>query len=104
MASRRIDWFAIPRRYRAWQAKPTWRKVLWLVSRSVSMLVLYVLFAGAILWYNQPEIVGGVVNGTEPVWSILTVFGTQPELLVIMAILVPAVVASVLLPHRTVWT
>jgi len=99
----RIDWRAIPDRYRAWQAKPTWRKALWLVSRSVTMVVFYVLFAAAIFWYNEPEAVEGVRTGEEPVWELFAVLGSNPELLAIFAIMVPAVVAAVLLPHRPDW-
>ena len=104
MARQVIDWRAIPKRYRAWQELPAWRKALWLVTRSVTMLVFYVLFAAAILWYNEPETVEAVGAGREPVWELVAVLGGQPELLVILLLLVPAVAATVLLPHRTDWS
>jgi len=99
----RIDWRAIPDRYRAWHEKPTWRKALWLVSRSVTMVVFYVLFAAAIFWYSEPDVVEGVRTGDESVWELFAVLGSNPELLVIFAIMVPAVAAAVLLPHRPDW-
>lgn len=65
------------------------------------MVVAYVAFAAAILWYNEPEVVEGIGAGREPLWTLLGVLGARPELLVLLLILVPAVVASVLLPHRS---
>ena len=67
------------------------------------MVILYVLLAGLILWYNQPEVLGNIVNGSVPIWLHSAVFGSQRELLVKMLVLVPAVVASDLLPYRTTW-
>lgn len=100
---RQIDWFAIPDRFQAWQAKPTWRKLLWLVSRSVTMVVLYVAFAAAFLWYNAPEIVEGVGSGDESVWALLGLVASRPELLGLLLILFVAVPAATLLPHKPSW-
>lgn len=99
----RIDWRAIPTRFRRWQALPTWRKLLWLVTRAVTMVVAYAFFAVGILWYNEPDLVGAIVAGDRSPFAIFGAFAATPELLVIMLILVPAVVAAVLLPHRPDW-
>jgi hypothetical protein len=99
----RIDWRAIPTRYRNWQALPAWRKLLWLVTRSVTMVVLYAGFAVGILWYNEPALVEGVGAGRESPLAVVGALVATPELLVILAILVPAVLAAVLLPHRPDW-
>jgi hypothetical protein len=99
----RIDWRAIPRRYRTWRALPAWRKVLWVVGRGLTMVVAYVGFGAAILWYNEPDVVGGVAAGRQPVWAVAGLLAGRPELLLVLAILVPAVVAAVLLPHRPSW-
>jgi hypothetical protein len=99
----RIDWRAIPARYRAWQALPAWRKALWAVSRSVLMVVLYALFAVGILWYNEPALVEGVGAGRESLTDLVWAVASQPELLAILLILVPAVVAAVLLPTKPAW-
>lgn len=99
----RIDWRAIPSRYRRWQGLPLWRKALWLVTRSVTMVVLYVAFAAAILWYNAPATIEGIGAGRESVLSLVGLFGRQPDLLVLCLLLVPAVLAATLLPHRPDW-
>ncbi|WP_276261151.1 hypothetical protein [Haloglomus litoreum] len=99
----RIDWRAVPARYRAWQALPLWRKVLWLVVRSVTIVVLYLGAAAAILWYNEPAVVGAMGAGREPVWALFGVLSAQPELLLLLLILGPAVAAAVLLPHKPDW-
>lgn len=99
----RIDWRAVPRRYRRWRALPRWRKLLWLVTRSTTMAVLYAAFAAGLLWYNAPAVVEGVGAGREPVWALAGLLASRPELLVLLAILVPAVAAAVLLPHKPGW-
>lgn len=99
----RIDWRAIPSRYRRWQALPAWRKLLWLVTRSVTMVVAYAFCAVAIVWYNEPVLVEGIGGGTESPLALVGAFGTSPGLLAILLILVPAVMAAVLLPHRPDW-
>ena len=99
----RIDWRAIPTRYRNWQALPAWRKLLWLVTRSVTMVVAYVAFAVGILWYNEPALVEGIGAGRESPLALVGALGATPELLVLLVILVPAVLAAVLLPHRPDW-
>jgi len=100
---RQIDWRAIPSRYRRWRALPAWRKLLWLLVRGVTMAVAYVGFAAAILWYNEPTVVEAVGAGRESAWALVTLLGARPELLVLLALLVPAVLAAVLLPHRPDW-
>lgn len=102
-SGQRIDWRAIPRRYRAWWALPLWRKLLWLVTRSATMVVAYVAFAAGILWYNEPALVTGIGAGRESVWALAGLFVAQPELLFVLLVLVPAVFAAVLLPHRPDW-
>ncbi len=103
MARQVIDWRAIPRRYRAWKSLPAWRKVLWGVSRGVAAAVLYVAFAAAILWYNEPAVVESVGAGQTSAATLVGVLAGNVELLAVMVLLVPAVLASVLLPHRTEW-
>lgn len=100
---RRVDWRAIPRRYRAWRAMPRWRKLLWLVTRSVTVLVLYGAAAAALLWYNAPAVVEGVGAGRTPAWALVDLVAASPDLLVLVVVLVPAVLAAVLLPHRPDW-
>jgi hypothetical protein len=104
MARQVIDWRAIPRRYRAWKALPAWRKVLWTVSRTAMSVVLYVAFAAGILWFNEPRVVEGIAGGDESPLALVGLFATQPELLALVLLLVPAVLAAVLLPHRTDWS
>jgi hypothetical protein len=103
MARQVIDWRAIPRRYRAWKALPAWRKALWGVTRGVAATVLYVAFAAAILWYNEPAVVESVGAGQASVAALFGVLAGNVQLLAVMVLLVPAVLASVLLPHRTEW-
>lgn len=98
-----IDWRAIPRRFRAWQAKPLWRKLLWILSRTVTMVVAYVFFGAAVLWYNQPTAIERIAAGTASPLSLLSVLAAQPALLAILAIMVPAVLVAVLLPHKPSW-
>jgi hypothetical protein len=99
----RIDWRAIPSRYRRWRALPAWRKLLWLVVRGVTTVVAYVGSAVAILWFNEPVVVEAVGAGRAPVWALVTRVVAQPELLLLLALLVPAILAAVLLPHRPDW-
>ena len=80
-----------------------WRKVLWLVGRSLAMILLYLGFGIAILWYNAPTLIEGIGAGREPVWALLGLFGAQPELLILLGLLVPAVIAGVLLPYKPSW-
>jgi hypothetical protein len=99
----RIDWFAIPDRFRAWRAMALWRKCLWLVSRTVTMVIFYALFAVGILWYNDPELVSRVLGGDASVLALLGLLVGSPELVVILLLLVPAVLVTVLLPHKPSW-
>jgi hypothetical protein len=103
-ARRRVDWRAIPGRYRAWKTLPRWRQLLWLVSRGLAIGILYALFAVGILWYNEPAMVEGIAAGRESIWVLLGLLVDRSELLVLMVILLPAVIAGVLLPHRTDWS
>ncbi|WP_255198141.1 hypothetical protein [Halorarius litoreus] len=98
----RIDWQAIPTRYRRWQALPVWRKLRWLVTRSLTMVVAYVGFAVAILWYNEPTPVEAIGADRESPLALVGALVTTPELGLLL-ILVPAVVAAVLLPNRPSW-
>lgn len=100
---RRIDWRAIPGRYRAWRALPAWRKSLWLLSRGATVAVLYVTLAVGILWYNAPTVVGDVGAGRASAWAVVGLLGARPELLGVLLLLVPAVLAGVILPHRPSW-
>ena len=99
----RVDWRAIPARYRAWRALPVWRKALWLVTRVVTMVVFYVAAAAAILWYNEPTVIEGIGAGTESPLALLGLFASQPELLALMLLMIPAVFVAVVLPHRPDW-
>jgi hypothetical protein len=99
----RIDWFAIPDRFRAWRAMALWRKCLWIVSRTVTMALFYAFFAVGILWYNDPALVSGVLGGRESVMALLGLLSGRPELVVILLLLVPAVLVTVLLPHKPSW-
>jgi hypothetical protein len=99
----RIDWRAIPSRYRNWRALPTWRKLLWVLTRSVTMVVLYVVAAVAILWYNEPALVEGIGAGRASVWSLVGELAAQPELLALLLLLGPAIAAAVLLPTKPGW-
>ena len=100
---RRVDWRAIPRRYRAWRALPRWRKLLWLVVRGVTIVVAYAASAAAVLWYNAPGVVEGVGAGRTPAWTLVGLVVARPDLLALVLLLVPAVLAAVLLPHRPDW-
>jgi hypothetical protein len=104
MSGQRVDWRAIPRRYRAWQDLPVWRKVLWLVTRSLAIGVVYVASAAVILWYNAPLVVEGIANGGLSPLALLALFATQPELLLLCLLLLPAIAAAILLPHRPDWS
>lgn len=99
----RIDWRAIPARFRNWRAMPAWRKLLWLVTRSVTVVVLYAVFATGILWYNEPALVEGIGAGRLPAWALVGVLGAQPELLGLLLILGPAILIAVLLPQKPAW-
>jgi hypothetical protein len=99
----RIDWRAILSRYQDWRALPTWRKLLWALTRSVTMVLLYVGFAVAILWYNEPALVEGIGAGRASVWALVGELAAQPELLALLLLLVPAIVAAVLLPAKPGW-
>lgn len=99
----RIDWRAIPARFRRWRALPTWRKLLWVLTRSVTMVVLYVAFAVALLWYNEPALVEGIGAGRASVTALAGVLWAQPELLGILLLLAPAVAVAVLLPQKPGW-
>jgi hypothetical protein len=99
----RVDWRAIPSRYRRWQALPVWRKLLWVVTRSVTMVLLYGLFAAGLLWYNEPATVEAIGTGSAPAWALLGLLAARPELLALLLVLGPAVAAAVLLPHRPDW-
>jgi hypothetical protein len=103
MARQVIDWRAIPRRYRAWKELPAWRKVLWAVTRTVMSVVLYVASVAAVLWFNEPGVVGGIAEGSESPLALVGLFAAQPELLALVLLLFPAVLAAVVLPHRTAW-
>jgi hypothetical protein len=102
-SGRRVDWRAIPTRYRAWQALPRWRKLVWFVTRGLTVGLLYVAFAVGLLWYNEPALVEGIFAGREPLWAMATLLARRLELLGLLLILVPAVLAAVLLPHRPDW-
>ena len=80
-----------------------WRKAIWLVSRSLAMVILYVVFALGILWYNAPTLIEGIGMGRESVWLLGGLLVTQPELLVLLGLLVLGVIAGVLLPHKASW-
>jgi len=67
------------------------------------MVVLYCGFAIGILWYNAPTLIEGIGAGRAPVWAVVGLLGTQPERLVLLILLVPAVIAGVLLPHKPSW-
>lgn len=99
----RVDWRAIPTRYRAWQALPLWRKALWLVTRIVTVAVFYVLAAAVILWFNAPEPVEAIGAGEASILTLGGVFASQPELLLLLLVLVPAIAAAVVLPHKPDW-
>lgn len=99
----RVDWRAIPRRYRAWRDLPPWRKAVWILTRAVTMTVLYAAFAAAILWYNEPALMGAIVAGERSPLALGGLLGDRPELLGICLLLVPAVAAAVLLPHKPSW-
>ena len=67
------------------------------------MIGLYLAFAIGILWYNAPTLIEGIGAGREPVWALVGAGGAQPERLVLLGLLVPAVIAGVLLPHKPSW-
>lgn len=67
------------------------------------MVVLYVAFGAALLWYNEPALVEGVGAGQQSAWALVGLLGARTDLLVLLLILVPAVVVGVLLPHRPDW-
>lgn len=104
MTNQRVDWRAIPERYRAWRELPAWRKAVWLVTRSLTILVGYAVAAAVVLWYNLPETARAVSDGREPVWELVPALAGYPALAFLLVFLLPVVAAAVILPHRTDWS
>lgn len=97
---RRIDWWAIPDRFRDWQAMSPARKLLWFIKNAIVFILATAIFTGVITWYNTPAAFEAFLAGEGSPRPLIAWWFESVEHLILFAVINVAVLVSILLPKR----